>query len=466
MKHLVTRIFLTFFAALLLAGLGTVALTTWLIGERQQAADAELLEAARSAANALAAGGRPALISWAEARVSDPEKKSEVFILDESGEELLGRSVAVKSPTPSATIDEDIIDDFSAVFLELPRESPLLVSDEGETFRLRAVPRRVGLAAWRDIPLWLLGLAFTVTALASLLLARSITRPIRGLQQTTEHLARGEFGARVDPAALRRHDEIGRLARSLDAMAGQLSALIRGQRQLLRDLSHEIRSPLARIRLATGLLSQRDAAAHSTVTRIDEEVSRLDGLIEQILEVSRLESGSNEWKRESLDLRVITERIIADAEFEATQLGKSLSKHVTDEALPLIGDGHWVHSAIENVLRNALRHTAAGTGVSVTLQRRDSIGLLEVSDCGSGLEESELPKIFEPFYRGRDPQGKSADGAGLGLAIVARVMRAHDGTLAARNRRDASGRICGLEISLGWPLAATQAPDDRTVISP
>lgn len=462
MKHLATRIFLAFFAALLLTALGAIAITSWSLAERQEAAQRELLAAAEAAAAALAEGGRPALINWSESRARDARPSLDILVLDEWGEDLLGRSLPVTPALQANPIDDDGFYDFSVVLLDLPREMPVLISAEGEAFRLQAVPRRTGLAAWKDVPMPLLLLALIVTALTSLLLARSITRPVLGLQRVTERLAAGDFASPVDTGALGRRDEIGRLARSLHRMAERLDTLIRGQRQLLRDISHEVRSPLARIRLATGLLVQRDAAAEQAVSRIDSEIHRLDELIEQILDVSRLESGSTGFEHETLDLRAITERILTDAAFEAQQLGKRLHAELTDDPLLLVGDRHWVHSAIENVVRNALRHTDEGSEVAVRLRREDSIAILQVSDSGSGLPENELQKIFEPFYRGRNPANVAAAGTGLGLAIVARVMQSLGGSIAARNRRDADGRVIGLEILLRWPLALTSPPTSRT----
>lgn len=463
MRHLVTRIFLAFFATLLIAGAGAVALTSWVLEQREAALQQEVLGAAQAAADALAEGGRSALVQWTRQRTTDPLPAIEIFVVDEWGDELIGRSIPGAGAARQEAV-EDWPTDLPTVLLDLPRESPLVVSAEGELFRLVPSPRRAGVALWRDLPLQLLALALAVTALASLLLARSITGPISKLQRTTLSLAAGNLEARVEPSTLRRRDEIGRLARSLEVMAGKLDALLRGQQQLLRDVSHEVRSPLTRIRLATGLLGQRDTTPNPLLSRIDEEVAQLDVLIDRILDVAKLESGASEWRREPLELRGMTERIVVDATFEASQLGIVLEPKLTDEALMIQGDRHWVQSAIENVVRNALRHTGSGARVQIHLDRDNSHAKLSVSDNGPGLDESELPKIFEPFYRGRSigGGGGSGGGAGLGLAIVARVLQAHDGTVAARNLRDADGAIVGLEIALRWPLDLTLSRAGRT----
>ncbi len=475
MRRLATRIFLAFFLALLLSGLGAVGLTSWVLSARQDAADKELLEAAKMAVDALAKGGRDALISWARDRYADRSHELDILLIDDLGTELLGRNIPGSDVATANEADEYSDYDPSAVLLDLPRSTPILVSADDEPFSLLPVPRRTGFSAWRDVPLQLLLLALAVTGLVSVLLARSITQPVRALQQTTESLTGGGLETRVPVAVRRRRDEIGRLAVSLDVMADRIDSLIRGQRQLLRDVSHEVRSPLARIRLASGLMAQCDPAAAVAVNRIDEEIARLDELIDKILDVSRLESGATAFDREPLELRSLLEAILVDANFEAVQLGKTLESRLTDEPLGVIGDRYWISAAIENVLRNALKHTPEGSRVFVTLETArcegERVAVLSVSDTGHGLAESELARIFEPFFRGsKDGDGHTASpraaGSGLGLAIAARVVQGHGGKVKAMNLRDMEGVAQGLRIILTWPLAADPVAPSRVVTSP
>jgi len=463
MKHLATRIFLAFFVTLLVTGAGAVSLTSWVLDERETALRTEMLSAAKAAADALASGGREGLLAWSRARAADPLPALDILLIDESGGELLGRRLP-----DSLAVRREVVEDWPAdlptVFLDLPRESPLLTSAEGEVFRLLSTPRRGGLGLWRDLPLQVLLLSLLVTALASWILARSITRPISKLQHTTLALAAGRLETRVEAGTLRRADEIGGLARSLEGMAMRLDSLLRGQKQLLRDLSHELRSPLARIRLASGLLGQQGATSNPLLSRIDDEVTQLDGLIERILEVAKLESGASEWRREPLDLCGLLERTLADAAFEAAQLGIALRTSLPAQPMVIDGDRHWVQSAVENVVRNALRHTPAGAVVEVTLEAESAQATLRVRDNGPGLAASELSKIFEPFYRGRG--NPRTGGVGLGLAIVARVLQGHGGTVEARNLRNAAGEVGGFEIALRWPLDLKPSPAGRAADEP
>jgi two-component system sensor histidine kinase CpxA len=467
MSKVALRIFASFFVSLIVTVLGAIAVTAWMIAERKEVAETELLTAAQEAANALADGGSPSLIAWAKNRSLESTVTLDVLVIDETGNELLGRSPPTVIRALPSSSEDFFAYDLPAVLLNLPTNSPELISDEGEAFRLIAVDRRRGFGVLRDIPLPILILSLIVTALVSFLLARSITRPIIELQRTTESLAAGNLGSRVTEKALSRHDEIGQLARSLNSMANRISSLIKGQQQLLRDVSHEVRSPLTRIRLATGLLAQRDAAAAATAARIDVEVSRLDELIEKILDVSRLESGAISWKREPLELQSILESVLADAAFEAEQLGKTLSSKLLDQPLSVIGDRHWIQSAIENVVRNALKHTSKGASVEVLLYKDEDFGTLRVRDSGPGLPDDELGKIFEPFYRSAVTNAERADtSTGLGLAIAAQVIRRHQGRIEARNLSKDGIFSAGFEVCMQWPLIEKFATDGRAANAP
>lgn len=154
---------------------------------------------------------------------------------------------------------------------------------------------------------------------------------------------------------------------------------------MLRDISREIRSPLTRIRLASGLLAQHDAAAATTAARIDREITRLDERIDKILEVSRLQSGAVAWRPEPLELHSILERILAYAAFEAEQLGKVLSSPLPDSPRHIIGDRHWIQSAVENIMRNALQHTLHGASVEILVDEHERFARVRVRDPGAGL---------------------------------------------------------------------------------
>jgi two-component system sensor histidine kinase CpxA len=314
-------------------------------------------------------------------------------------------------------------------------------------------------------------MALGITALASLWLARSITRPVLDLQDATEALTAGRLDARAPARTAARRDELGRLAGAFDAMASRIGALLQSRERLLRDVSHEIRSPLARMRLATGLAAQ-GADPATQLARIDTEVERLDTLVSGILDVSRLAPGAPPLSREPMELLPVIERSVADARFEADALGKHIDWQapadpvatMSDGAIAaptILGDPHWVTAAIENVVRNALRHTAPGTAVRIRLSPEHGGYALRVRDAGPGVPEAELEQIFEPFHRVAD--AAVPGGTGLGLAIAARSMAAHSGRIEARNiapavaddAASAGTKPAGLEMRLWWPAADT-----------
>jgi two-component system sensor histidine kinase CpxA len=354
---------------------------------------------------------------------------------------------------------------------------PVLSTDDGERFRLLPLPARrrgAGPFGLPGLPASLLLLALGVTALASLWLARSITRPVLDLQRATESLAAGRLEARVPARTAARRDELGALAGAFDSMAARIGALLQSRERLLRDVSHEIRSPLARMRLATGLAAQ-GADPATQFARIDAEVGRLDALVSDILDISRLSPGAPPPARETVELLPLIDRLVEDARFEAEALGKSIewrpaatdSGRTGGEGPKILGDAHWITAAIENVVRNALRHTAPGSAVSLQLAAEGGGHALRVRDAGPGVPPDELRQIFEPFHRVADTA--MPGGAGLGLAIAARAIAVHGGRIDARNLPGAAPDAppAGLEMRLWWPdAAAASGADHGTAYSP
>ena len=417
MNRLSLRIFAGIFAALLLIAAGAVLITGYIIAERRDSAPGAFVELTRSARDAAAQGGRTELAAWLRTRNAQLFGRP-VFILDADGRDLLGRPL----PMPER-------------LARSPRW-PLLVADDGSTYRLLLPPRGPrGLRgmALPEARLPLIGLALLITALVSGWLARSVTRPIADLQRAAQALAAGQLDTQVAASTRARGDEIGRLGIAFDSMARDLRALLESRERLLRDVSHELRSPLARMRLAIGLAQRPDADTRAQLARLETEIGRLDALIGGILDVSRLDSGERLLAREPLDLAMLIQRLVDDARFEAAAPGITVAWQ-GPESLQVRADPHWLAAAVENVLRNALRHSPPGSRVEVTLRHGTSGGIdIEVRDEGNGVPPESLERIFEPFYRVDAPRPAGDTGVGLGLAIAARAIRAHGGRIAARN---------------------------------
>jgi two-component system sensor histidine kinase CpxA len=290
-------------------------------------------------------------------------------------------------------------------------------------------------------------------AVLCFLLTRNITKPIVNLRAAASGIAAGHLKTRVDPSVRRRHDEIGTLGRDFDRMAEQIEALVNAQRDLLGDVSHELRSPLARLTVALGLLRQSPAEeAPEHLNRIGLEADRLDKLIGQLLTLTRIESGVEASQRETFDLTNLVQEVAADGDFEARAHGREV-KIVHADACIMSGIAEMLRSAIENVVRNAIRYTPPGTSVDLMLDQTSIAGkskaLVRVRDHGFGVPDKMLSEIFVPFYRVQEQTESDAQGAGLGLAIAERVVRMHGGSIRARNAADG-----GLIVEMELPMAS------------
>ena len=290
---------------------------------------------------------------------------------------------------------------------------------------------------WGSTPgyIRLTGLLFTAVLLCYLL-ALYLTSPIRKLREATNKLASGELSTRVAGRIGNRRDELSDLARDFDEMAERIESLITSQQRLTRDISHELRSPLARMNVALEIAKQRSGPENAAVLqRIEGESNRLNEMISRLLTLAKLESGAEEVERARLDLAEIVRDVAADADFEAQAKGKFVEVSSADSCA-VMGSETLLRSAIENVLRNAVRYTADRTVVDVSLRTSNGCAIVSVADHGGGVPEEELPNLFKPFYRVGEARERKTGGIGLGLAIAERAIKAHKGKITAKNTRD------------------------------
>jgi two-component system sensor histidine kinase CpxA len=264
-------------------------------------------------------------------------------------------------------------------------------------------------------------------------------------------LSDGNLSARVDDKLLRRRDEIGYLGRDFNQMATHIESLVDAQRRLLTDISHELRSPLARQNVALALARRRGPAdVAPALDRIDREAKRMNQMIGQLLDLSRVENGTESLETTRIDLTQLLEEISADADYEAREHDRGVQL-VTREQCTTVGVVDLLASAIENVVRNAIRHTAPATTLGISVKRVDSkdssSAVISVKDHGPGVPETALAAIFRPFYRVEDARDRKTGGTGLGLAIAARAVRLHGGFIRARNADDG-----GLVVDITVPL--------------
>jgi len=384
------------------------------------------------------------------------------FLIDENGKEISG-----ETPPPGALElaqrarqKMGLVNDLTH---ELPMNAVAAQSPKGKIYVLVAQD-----ATFRRGLLWLPGMPgsvrFTVIAITRSLLpillvggvfcywlARYLSTPIEELRGVTQELSDGKLTARVNEELLKRRDEIGHLGRDFNVMAGRIESLVEAQRRLLGDISHELRSPLARQGVALGLARRRAGVeAISALDRIEREGERLNEMIGQLLALSRLESGTDGLKNVKIDLSSLVQDVVDDADFEARSRDRSVSL-VKHEPCQLVGVPELISSAIENVVRNAVRHTEKGTAVNVSLviepDHGERCATINVRDHGRGVPENTIKEIFRPFYRVEDARDRTTGGTGLGLSIAARAVRLHHGSIKASNAEDG-----GLVVEIKLPV--------------
>jgi two-component system, OmpR family, sensor histidine kinase CpxA len=288
------------------------------------------------------------------------------------------------------------------------------------------------------------GAALLVSGGICYLLTRYLTGPVLRLRAAARRLAEGDLTARASDHRPR-HDEIGELVRDFNFMAERVEALVTSQRQLISDVSHELRSPLARVNATLGLARQR-LGQNVLFDRLERDTERLNDMIGRLLTLARLDMTAAAPEMRLTDLRALVSDIVADAQWEARERDCRVDL-VSDGDCEIRANPDLLRSAAENVIRNAVRYTASGTAVEVRLEchRGDDgdAAIVRVSDRGPGVPAAELPNIFRPFYRVADARDRQSGGVGLGLAIAERVARVHGGSVHAENR--AGG---GLEVVL------------------
>lgn len=374
------------------------------------------------------------------------------FVFDSSGREISGRMVFpwIEDMRRSGQIhrhgwfDRFLPERFFRQFQTVNGEQYTLVIEYPPGPRVFFGPH--------EIPGLGITIAIVSSGLVCYLLAWSLTSPVARLRKATQQLAAGDLTARTGASQGGRRDELGQLMRDFDRMAERIQMLMESQSRLLKDVSHELRSPLARLSVALGLARQRaNPENEGALNRIEIEADRLNQLIQRLLTIARLESGSDGIRKTRLSLRELVEDVAHDAEYESARGKVLISAEPTDEYF-VEADPDLLRSAIENVIRNAVRYTAEGTKVEIRLERR--IGddgedvAIHVLDSGTGVPECDLERIFEPFYRVDDARNRQTGGAGLGLSIADRAIRLHGGRVHASNRAEG-----GLEVEIRIPAA-------------
>jgi len=277
-------------------------------------------------------------------------------------------------------------------------------------------------------------------------LAFHLTSPVRALQKSVEQFGRGDLSAR---AGSNRRDELGQLARTFDRMADRITTLLAAERRLLLDISHELRSPLARLGVAVEL-ARSGEDLNAALNRIQKESDRLNALVGQLLQVTRAEGDPNSLKHTPVRLDELVQQLVDESTIEASAHGCEL-KYEKHEPVTVLGDPEMLRRAVENVIRNAIRYSPRQTAVEVSIGRNNGKAVVDVRDRGPGVPDDSLPRLIDAFYRVESDRDRSSGGIGLGLSIARRAIELHKGSIRARNARP------GLEVELELPVKNGEA---------
>jgi two-component system sensor histidine kinase CpxA len=459
---MLVKIFLTFWLAIAAIAAGQEVLS--LIAQRDEQAavnDARVIVAdAQVVVDAYSKGGVPAAREAASG--FERTRHARVNLLDRERRSLLGYEVRPAMIAVARLADRATAEGLNKGVVNLGEHAAAkqVITARGEQLTLAVDLPGHGVAraaaGWAQSAAARYATVILVGGVICFAIARHFSRPLVKLAGAANALADGRLQVRVGSGVARRRDEVGHLARDFDRMADRIEALVAGQRRMLGDVSHELRSPLTRLRVASGLARRNappDAAEY--FDRIDTEAARLDRLIEQLLTLARIESSVDDELRGGVNLTELVQEVVSDGDFEARAAGRRVTLVAADPAV-LHGRADLLRSAVENIVRNAIRYTRSGTAIEVALEGelRDRAGwaTLSVRDYGPGVADEQVQDMFRRFWR-----AEGRHGAGLGLAIADSVVRLHGGTIAAANA-PSGGLLVTIDLPLMEPTGGAKPP--------
>lgn len=450
------RIFLSFWSAVILIVISSIFFSSWVYVKRQHALDnvdvAPLIKAARLAAEN---NGVEGLRAWR--RDSELRYRSlDIFLIDKNLEDIDGRAISLRMT--------EMIRFFRTVPYENPEQNidgrwgwwdlPEIRLVDGSLYTLAFEPfdfSRLDVLAKSSTPYFLLLTCIVIGTIVCWMLARNMARPVHHMQEVVQKMVEGDLSSGIGEKYQSRTDELGVLARDFDRMANRIRRLLSVKEELLRHVSHEFRSPLARLDLALELARRKNASLDTQLDRIGHESARLDALIGEVLELSKMSDQAFLQKIE-VDLIALLAQVVDDANFEGTQYNVRVCLHYQNPAF-INGDKAALMRVFDNILRNAITFTASGSVIDVTVSP-DAYGYsnlahwrIDIADFGPGVASKDLPRLFEPFSG--ISNNVKRDSFGLGLALANNIVVAHHGQLIAENRRD--DKLTGLIVSVLLP---------------
>lgn len=437
------RIFLSAWVILLLAIVLTIWVSGWLPepgrGSGSPAAVDQIVTlVARDLREQLATGPAKGTDLLARDYPLDIRPWMQIYVLDPDGEDIRGRTLpedvaavpgtrggSIGAPAAPLSPRLHVREDGLQGYLVVGRESSFPLSDIARKPWGRAL---------------FLGMLLAISAAASWMLARFIVLPVRRLRLAEQRVSGGDLSVRVAHTVGNRTDDIAKLAQDFDVMAERVDALLQSRHRLMRDVSHELRSPLARLQALLSIARQKARPVDADhIDRMEKEIERLDELIGEILAYSRLEAQDDVTRRPT-DVVDLVQNIVDDASLEGQPAGKQLRMKGPGRCVVDLDSG-LIQSALDNIVRNALKYTADGTAVDISIVDAAGEVRITVDDHGPGLPNDALARIFEPFYRVGESRSTQSGSGGIGLAIAERSVRLHGGRITARNREGGGLRV-------------------------
>ncbi len=385
---------------------------------------------AADAREAYESGGRAALEATLR-RFKESTRAKTVIFTDSSGVDLVTGEVRTDlmdgarawSRIPYVSRSGMVFDRFS--------------SDRKYCFFLVVSPRELVASTLQPAHL----IVVAIVVLLCYAFAYNLTAPVRSLRTAVESFGQGNLKARAES---HRRDEIGELAMAFNQMAERIETLLSAERRLLLDISHELRSPLARLSVAIEL-ARSHQQRELPLDRIQKEADRLNELISQMLQVTRWEGDQTQRRLEHVRLDELVRDLVNDCSIEASARGCSLVYPIPP-SIDLSGDPELLRRAIENVMRNAIRYAPPESRVEINVENGNGRARIRVRDYGPGVPDGALPRLFDAFYRVNTARDRQSGGVGLGLSIARRAVELHQGKLTAMNVKP------GLQVEIELPV--------------
>jgi two-component system sensor histidine kinase CpxA len=460
MRNLFLKIFLWFWLATIMIIAGTIVLMSVIEPHRPFREDSrQVRRLAREGQRVVTILESNGTRSLKEFMSRQKQRRGRTFFLfNDSGESLTGAPVPAEIEALAARARESGITEFDNLKKSIILARPVYGAEGRSYIIVREIPRRPRLSpVWRYLNPRFLSLRllviFIIASVFCYWLAWYLTSPIRKLRTAAQQIASGDLKARVVPELGNRKDELVDLGKDFDLMAERIESLMASQGRLLRDISHELRSPLTRLNVALEL-ARRTAGkeAEASLDRMEQESERLNTLISQLRTLTLLESGSENLDIQPFNLSTLVKEISTDAHFEAEGRNVSITAKL-DKDLVVKGSIELMRRAVENVVRNAIRYSPEGSEVEMYLQRQGhrgkEVALIKVRDYGPGVPDNSLADLFNPFYRVAESRDRQSGGMGIGLAITNRAVRMHGGEVKASNAPDG-----GLIVEIQLPLVS------------